>query len=189
QAETVKPCITGILDGSRRMTLMIEDLVDTARLDGGHLPLEREPVRLSDFLGRVLEHSEKIINVDRLTVDVSEDLPFVSADANRLERIFMNLLTNACKYSPPNSPVRITARTEADCVRIAVIDQGRGIAEDDLPHIFDRFYRVKGESRKDRVGLGLYITRMLVEAHGGRIDVESAPGSGSTFSFTLPVAE
>nr|NIQ98436.1 hypothetical protein [Desulfuromonadales bacterium]NIS44303.1 hypothetical protein [Desulfuromonadales bacterium] len=181
----VKPSIAGILDGTRRMTLMIEDLVDTARLDGGHLALEREAIRLSDFLGEILEHSDKIIDLDRLTVDVAEDLPTVFADANRLERIFMNLLTNACKYSPPDSPVRITARTETDCVRIAVIDKGRGIDEGDLPHIFDRFYRVKGENRKDRVGLGLYIARMLVEAHGGRIGAESVPGRGSTFFFTL----
>ena len=182
----IKPSVSGILDGTRRMTLMIEDLVDTARLDGGYLSLEKQPVGLNPFLTNLIEHSGKIIDVDRLILDLADDLPAVAADANRLERIFMNLLTNACKYSPSDKPVRVRARARDGSVQVSVSDHGQGIAAEDRPFIFERFYRVKGENRNDRVGLGLYITRMLVEAHGGRIEVDSEPGRGSTFSFTLP---
>ncbi|OPZ87987.1 MAG: Sensor histidine kinase YycG [bacterium ADurb.Bin429] len=83
----------------------------------------------------------------------------------------------------------VNARREDGEIAVAVRDRGRGIAPDDLPHLFQRFYRARGERRAEGIGLGLYITRLLVEAHGGRIGVESVPGEGSTFTFTLPVAE
>jgi len=99
----------------------------------------------------------------------------------------MNLLTNAQKYSTPETPIRVQARKEGDTIAIHVIDHGQGIHPDDLPQLFDRFYRAKGERRAEGIGLGLYITKLLVEAHGGTIDVVSEVGKGSTFSFTLPV--
>jgi signal transduction histidine kinase len=92
------------------------------------------------------------------------------------------------KYSPPESPVTLVASCTGGEVLISVTDQGAGIAAADQPRLFDRFYRPQGIRRADSVGLGLYITRMLVEAQGGRIRVESEPGKGSTFSFSLPVA-
>lgn len=188
-ADLIQTSIEGILEGTRRMTLLIEDLVDTARLDGGRLSLELLAVDPAAFLEELVRSAGTIIGVDRLTIDLVDGLPRVLADPNRLARIFMNLLTNACKYSPPASPIRLEGRVEGNGVRFSVIDQGQGIASEDLSHIFERFYQVKGGGRKDRVGLGLYITRMLVEAHHGRISVESEPGRGSTFSFTLPICD
>jgi signal transduction histidine kinase len=105
-----------------------------------------------------------------------------------LERILLNLLSNAMKYSPPESPIRLQARRTDGEVLVSVVDQGIGIAPEDQPRLFERFCRPKGVRRADSVGLGLYITRMLVEAHGGRIRVESELGKGSTPSFTLPLA-
>jgi signal transduction histidine kinase len=92
------------------------------------------------------------------------------------------------KYSAPETPVTLEARRNEGEVEIAVIDQGEGIAQKDQPHIFERFYRPGEHRREDSVGLGLYITRKLIEVHGGRIWVESDPGRGSTFFFTLPVS-
>jgi len=109
------------------------------------------------------------------------------ADPDLLERILLNLLTNAMKYSPAESPVRLEARRQDGAIEISVIDRGQGIAPEDQPRLFERFCRPKGARRADSVGLGLYITRKLVEVQGGCIGVESTPGEGSTFSFTLPL--
>ena len=111
----------------------------------------------------------------------------MQADADRLDRMLLNLLTNAQKYSDPGTPVQVRALPREHEVVISVTDQGGGITPEDLPHLFSRFYRAKGARRADSIGLGLYITRLLVEAHGGDVRVESEPGKGSTFSFSLPI--
>ena len=123
----------------------------------------------------------------RLQVVVPEGLPLVPADPDRLERILLNLISNALKYSPPDSPVRLEARAIDGVIEISVIDRGQGIAPEDQPHIFERFYRPRGGRRADSVGLGLFIVHRLVEAHDGSIRVTSVPGAGSRFSFTLPL--
>src|SRR5690606_26668772 len=104
---------------------------------------------------------------------------------SRIERALVNLLTNALKYSPPGSPVRLLIRNRADSVLISVVDQGIGIGSEDLPRIFNRFARARNSSG---LGLGLYVTRLIAEAHGGRVWVESLPGKGSTFHLCLPKA-
>jgi len=180
--------IVEMMRAIQRMTRMIDDLVDTARLEGGEIVLKKLPIDLDSFIRGVLKNSEGAFAVERLRLEIPARLPPVAADADRLERILVNLLSNALKYSPPESPVRLDLRRLGDEVRISVTDRGEGIAAEDLPRIFERFYRPKGPRRSDSVGLGLYITRMLVEAHGGRIEAESEPGRGSTFSFTLPLA-
>jgi len=171
----------------QRMNVMIQDLVDMARLEGGQMQLERQPVNLASFVGDLLKRLEGTLEVHRIITEVPPDLPPVRADYNRLERILLNLLSNALKYSPADTPVRIRAQSRGNEVVISVTDQGRGIPPDDLPKLFQRFYRTTAERRAEGIGLGLYITRMLVEAHGGRIWVESEAGKGSTFSFTLPI--
>jgi signal transduction histidine kinase len=113
----------------------------------------------------------------------------VLADPDRLERILMNLLTNALKYSAPGTPVTVALARRDGQVVTAVSDQGPGIPPDELPHLFERYYRAREtRERKEGLGLGLYITKGLVEAHGGRLWVESQVGKGSTFSFSLPAA-
>jgi len=171
-----------------RMGRMIDDLVDTARLEGGEIVLNKLPLDLGAFIRGVLKNSEGVLTVERLELELPDALPPVPADPDRLERILLNLLSNALKYSPPQSPVRVHLERRGEEVRISVADLGAGIAAQDLPHIFERFYRPKGPRRSDSVGLGLYITKMLVEAHGGLIEAESEPGRGSTFSFSLPLA-
>jgi PAS domain S-box-containing protein len=182
-----------VLKGAQRMNRMIEALVDMARLDGGQMlpkvcPLPLGPCvqqLLSRFRGARLKGE---LAPERLTIEIPADLPPVLVDPDLLERILLNLLTNAMKYSPPESPVTLAASRTGGEVLISVTDQGAGIAAADQPRLFERFYRPQGFRRADSVGLGLYITRMLVEAQGGRIRVESEPGKGSTFSFSLPVA-
>jgi signal transduction histidine kinase len=172
----------------KRMNAMIQDLVDATRLESGQFPLELHAVDLRDYLQNLLSRTEMLIDYARITLEIPSDLPPVSADYNRLERIFINLLSNALKYSTPGTPVLVRARREGGMVRIAVTDEGPGIPPEDLPLLFQRYYRVKGARMQEGIGLGLYISRLLVEAHGGRVWVESEVGKGSTFSFTLPVA-
>ena len=186
--DALQPSVAAIERGAQRMNGMIQDLVDSARADAGQLHLQREAVDLRVYLANLLERMRTAMAVDRLMVEVAEDVPPVSADYARLERIFNNLLTNALKYSSPETPVRIRAQRQGEMVEVSVSDRGRGITAEDAAHLFEQFYRATGEHGPEGIGLGLYITKRLVEAHGGHIWVESEVGQGSTFSFTLPVA-
>lgn len=177
-----------IKGGVRRMDTMIDDLVEVARLEGGQQELELNPVALPGYLSNFLTGNARAIDISRISLDIPSDLPPVLADGIRLERILMNLLTNAEKYSAPATPIIIQARQVEEEIVVSVIDQGRGIHPDDLPHLFNRFYRARGERHPDSIGLGLHITKLLIEAHGGCLWVESELDKGSTFSFTLPVA-
>ncbi|MHB0936815.1 MAG: PAS domain-containing sensor histidine kinase [Armatimonadota bacterium] len=194
----VADSLDSIRRGIRRMNTMIEDLTDLARLEGKQFQLNREPVALGPCLESLLAQASTVLDVQRVCLDLPEDLPLVLADGDRLHRIVTNLLSNALKYSEAGTPVLVSVSHREHEVVVSVIDQGRGIATDDLPHLFERFYRARGERRAEGIGLGLYITRLLVEAHavpapdreamvGGRIWVESEPGSGSVFHFSLPV--
>ncbi len=167
---------------------MIQDLVDVARAEGGQLELKREPIDLRTYLEELRARSATVIDFDRIRITVPEDLPAVLADGNRLERIITNLLSNALKYSAPGTPVLVRVHRINGEVEVAMTDAGYGIAAEELPRLFQRFYRSPETHQAEGIGLGLYITKQLVEAHGGRIWVESEPGVGSTFTFTLPVA-
>jgi signal transduction histidine kinase/FixJ family two-component response regulator len=182
-----------------RMNRMIDDLTEVTRMEGQDITLEREPVVLATYLPALLQQNADLIDPARVRLELPDGLPAVSADPARLERILLNLLGNAQKYSPPGTPITVNAHPRNGEVVISVTDQGQGIPPDDLPHVFDRFYRAVYKRAGEGIGLGLYITRMLVEAHGlpaeagkakvgGRIWVESEVGKGSTFSFTLPMA-
>jgi PAS domain S-box-containing protein len=189
QIDSETAAMTGrILDATRRMELLIGDLVDAARVEGGQLRLQWQSVDLVVFFAELLRYSEEVLETGRLRLAITPGLPPVLADSDRLERIVLNLLTNALKYSPTGAPVTLSAREDGREVVIAMSDRGRGIDPADRPHIFERFHSLKGYRGSDSVGLGLYITRMLVEAHGGRIWLECPPEGGSVFSFTLPVA-
>ena len=177
-----------ILAGTQRMNAMIRDLVDSVRLDTGQLRLDPLPVSLVAFVPDMLRQAAAALEVGRVRTEVPADLQPVLADPDRLDRILVNLISNALKYSPPGSEVVFAARRVGDEVEASVADQGTGIAPEDLPRLFDRFFRAHRDRKAEGLGLGLYITRMLVEAQGGRIWVTSAVGKGSTFHFTLPVA-
>jgi len=170
------------------MNAMIGDLVDAARLEGGQLRLNQQPLSLPAFLPEFLARNAAMLAGDRIFVDMTPSLPAVDVDESHLERILINLLSNAQKYSAPETPIRIHAREAGEMIAFSITDHGQGIHPEDLPHIFERFYRVKSERRAEGIGLGLYITRLLVEAHCRCIRVESEAEIGSTFTFTLPIA-
>jgi PAS domain S-box-containing protein len=184
----MRESLATIRRNARRLETMLKDLTELARIEGGQLQLEREPIALPSFLRDFLHRSATVFDSKRLDLQVADDVPQVLADTDRLDRILTNLLSNAQKYADPGTPIGIRVYRQGDEVVVAVSDQGRGIAPEDLPRLFQRFSRAKDEHRATGTGLGLYITRVLVEAHGGHIHVNSQVESGSTFSFTLPVA-
>ncbi|MCL6431697.1 MAG: PAS domain S-box protein [Anaerolineae bacterium] len=184
-----REAVQAIIAAARRMDLMIQDLVDATRSEAGQLQLERQPVSLPGFLEALKRSQATALPMERVDVQAPSELPPALADPSRLERILVNLLSNALKFSPPESPVIVSLERRGDEVITSITDQGPGIPPEDLPRLFQRYYQAPTADERQRgVGLGLYITRMLVEAHGGRIWAESEVGKGSTFSFSLPVA-
>ncbi|MHB8877887.1 MAG: sensor histidine kinase, partial [Myxococcaceae bacterium] len=176
-----------ILRSGQRMRAMILDLVDSARLESGQLTLNREPLSacsLLDDLARMLPPDDR----KRVQITCPEDFPPVMADRNRIERAVTNLIGNALKFSPMDAPVKVGVRSEGVEAVFSITDQGIGIDPEHLPHLFERFYRARAAQGPAGLGLGLYITRLLVELHGGRLWAETVKGQGSTFSFTLPMA-
>ena len=188
RTDLVREGSDAIIDTGRRMEAMIKDLVDSARLESGQLRIDRHSLNLWYFTSHLLRRAKTVMDVGRVEMEIPTDLPQVHADPDRLERILINLMTNALKYSPPKTKVLVKAERIDREVAISVADHGIGIAPKDRLRVFDRYYRADGVRKAEGLGLGLYITRMLVELHGGRIWVESELGKGSTFYFTLPSA-
>ncbi|MHB8877874.1 MAG: sensor histidine kinase [Myxococcaceae bacterium] len=182
--------VESVVTAARRMDAMIQNLVDSARIEAGQLVLERERLELRDQLEGLIERLAGAMETQRITLELPPGVPEVWADPLHVERMLTNLLSNALKYGEPGTPVRVSLAERPDEVQVAVSDQGPGIAPEDLRHLFERYYRAPGaRERRHGVGLGLFIVKGLVEAHGGRVWVESAPGRGSTFYFTLPRAQ
>lgn len=179
--------VEGIVSAAHKMNAIIQDLVDSARFESGQMEIEKRPLDVAPFIAGMLKRNAPVLGSSRVSAEVPEDIPTIQADPDRLERIVINLLSNALKYSPPEKCVTLKVEQEGPMVVFSVIDQGEGIAPEDLPHIFQTFYRASGGRKAGGLGLGLYITKMLVEAHGGRISVGSELGKGSTFSFTIPL--
>ncbi len=178
-----------IIEAAKRMNSMIQDLSDTSRLESGQIRLDRQPVYLASFVPDLVARSAGALDESRIRVDIPAGVPPVMADPRQLERILTNLLTNALKYSPSESPVLVTAQEGEDQVEVSVIDRGLGISPEDRSHLFQRYFRAREARKTDGLGLGLFITKGLVEAHGGQVRLESEPGKGSTFTFGIPRAE
>jgi signal transduction histidine kinase len=168
---------------------MLGDLIDMAHLESGHLPLDRNPVDLARFVGELKTRLEGTLPIDRVTFAVPDGLPAANVDARRFERILVNLLSNALKYAPAPAPVVLGAAVQGDNIVVSVADGGPGISQQDLPHIFGKYFRASATRAKEGLGIGLYGTRLLVQAHGGRIWVDSALGKGTTFHVALPTAQ
>jgi signal transduction histidine kinase len=171
------------------MFRLIHDLLDVAVIEAGQFPVARVPLAPDEQVADALELLRPIATAKRvaLVATVSPPLPPVAADRDRVLQVFSNLGGNAIKFTPAKGRVEIVATVQDAAVHFAVRDTGAGIAPDDLPHLFDRFWQVDKKARAG-VGLGLAIAKGIVEAHGGRLGVESELGRGSCFTFTLPVA-
>ena len=168
---------------------LIQDLLDVAQIEAGSLSVERARVAAQALIGEAAETFKPMASEAslELTTDVPAQLPDVLADASRVLQVFSNVVANAIKFTPSGGLIRLCAIGGDGEVRFRVEDTGPGIPPDQLPHLFDRFWQAKQGDRRG-AGLGLPIAKGIVEAHGGRLWVESTPGHGSTFCFTLPTA-
>ena len=175
-----------------RLGQLVNDFLELARLESGRAHIAQDPVDLRQVIEEAVsiirpQAAERDITVN---VDLPEDIPTVIGDAARLKQVLLNLASNAVKYNKDGGQVDISLTVDKDRVTIAVKDTGRGIAPEDLPHVFEKFYRVvDSEQEAVGTGLGLSIAKQIVESHGGEIWVKSEVGVGSTFAFTLPVAQ
>jgi signal transduction histidine kinase len=176
-----------------RLQRLVQDLEELSRAEAGQIPIKCQASAISALIDAAVERLQPQFE-DKgvgLVSAVDVDLPPVFVDPGRVMEVLLNLLGNALQYTPPSGEVTVRASRQHDYVRVAVTDSGIGIASGDLPHVFERFYRVdKSRSRAGGgSGIGLTISKHLVEAHGGRIWAESpGPGQGSRFFFTLPLA-
>ncbi len=174
-----------------QMTSLVQDLLDVSALESGSVAMQPVPTAVGvllaaacDMLASAAEQGE----VEIVCSEPPEPLPRVLADYGRMLQVLSNVLGNAVKFTPPGGRVTIGAERAADYVRFWVRDTGPGIDRHHLPHLFDRFWQARRGARAGS-GLGLSIARSVVEGHGGQIWAESEPGAGSTFHFTLPVAQ
>ncbi|MFN8511189.1 MAG: ATP-binding protein [Chloroflexia bacterium] len=176
---------------TERLNMLIDDLFELARLESGALRLDRTPSPVQDLISEALERMTAQAGRKGLQLagEVIGDPPPVLIDGQQVTRVLLNLVQNAIRHTPADGSVTLRAARAEDGVLVEVRDTGEGIGADDLPRVFDRFYRGDpARTREAGAGLGLAIARGIVEAHGGRIWVESAPGQGTLFAFTLPAA-
>ncbi len=189
-AVTVQRYLRTAQQDVRALSHLIDDLFEMSQMEAGGLRLELLPNSISDLISDTLESFSAQAAQQNVTLrgQVEPETDPVVIDAQRIGRVLYNLVGNALRHTPPGGQIEITARREQDALRVEISDTGEGIRPDDLPHIFEQFYR--GEKSRNRAtggaGLGLAIARGIVEAHGGKIGVESELGKGARFSFTIP---
>jgi two-component system phosphate regulon sensor histidine kinase PhoR len=173
-----------------RLSDLVSDLLDTSRIEAGKISLNPEPIQMSQIVHEVCEGIEETVRERGLTLEIDEapSIPTIYADRNRVIQILVNLLSNAYRYTP-SGHITVSVRSTGDAVLTQVIDTGIGIAPEDQERVFEAFYRADHDivTKQPGTGLGLSIVKSLVEMHGGKLQLQSALGKGSTFSFTLPL--
>jgi signal transduction histidine kinase len=174
---------------AQRMTVMLEEVTESASLESQNIALRRVACDLRSAVANVVDSIDDARG-RRITVETDDASSYVvHADATRLERVVANLITNALKYSAEEAPVSVRLARNGSDVVLEVVDRGIGIAPESARRLFERYYRAPaGKARASGLGLGLYIARLIVEAHGGRIELSSEVGKGSTFRLVLPAS-
>ncbi len=183
---TVSDSLAVIEDEADRLSKMIDDLLDASRLQAGGLSLNQSDVALPHLAARIVERFAAQSPKHHLVSDFPENFPVIIGDETRIEQVVSNLVSNALKYAPAGE-IKISGTARADQVIVCVSDEGAGIEAKDLPHIFDRFYRSTDAVKQTKgAGLGLYLARAIVEAHGGRIWADAGTSVGARICFSLP---
>jgi len=185
--EIIEDSLAVIEEEADRLTVLIENLLDASRLQAGGIKINLCDVDLKNLVEKAAQRFETQTTQHKIRVEFPADFPIIIGDEERLVQVFSNLISNAIKYSPSGGEIRINAQVRADQVIVCVTDQGTGVAPEDRPHIFDRFYRSQDAARTTKgAGLGLYLARAVIEAHGGSIWVEPLAERGARLCFSLP---
>jgi PAS domain S-box-containing protein len=187
--ERIQKATQTIIVQAKRLNRLTTMLLDITRLDAGKMKLEHAPIDLREGIEQVIYELQLITGQHAITLDLSETPLIVEGNDVRFEQVMYNLIQNAIKYSGAGSTVRVTAQQEGNCAVVTVADEGMGILAQDLPHVFERFYRASNISNVSvsGLGLGLYLVKEFVEMQGGTVDVQSIVGQGSTFRVILPL--
>lgn len=187
-SEEIREKLQRISSEANRMALMVTQILDATRIEEGRMVLEKAPCDLDSIVRETAETYFAVLNKNnnRLAIRIPLEMPKVDADKTRLQRVFVNLVSNAMKHTH-NGTIVIKSDEEDGFAKITVRDNGSGISPEDLPHIWERYY--KGKHSETGTGLGLFICKFIIESHGGKIWAESEPGKGTSFIFTLPLAK
>jgi two-component system phosphate regulon sensor histidine kinase PhoR len=173
-----------------RLVQMVEELLELSRIESGEMPWTPKPIDIRTLLANAVARLEPQAQKQGLEIklQVDQPLPTIQGDAEQLERVVVNLLHNALKFTPHGGVIRVSAESTDAGLAVHVQDNGAGILPEDLPRIFERFYKADRARGGGGTGLGLAVARHTIEAHGGRIFVESRPEEGSRFTFVLPTS-
>jgi PAS domain S-box-containing protein len=187
--KTQQKFLHGIDEETTKLERIVEHLLDLGRMESGRLRLDKQPTDLGELAGNVVNAMETLSTRHRLMMNLPPEPLVTTVDAKRVEQVLRNLLDNAIKYSPEGGTITVQGQQDELQVEFSVSDEGIGIPVEERDRIFERFHRVENEVTRSMrgAGLGLAVCRGIVEAHGGRIWVESQAGAGSTFCFTLPI--
>jgi signal transduction histidine kinase len=188
-APVLVPSVEHIRTSAHHLNRMIADLLDVSRITTQRFSVDRKVVNLPQLIHSTAERTAATMPSHPVRVEIVGTIPDLAVDSQRIEQVLDNLLSNAAKYSTPQSEIDLKLERLSDRVQVSVTNQGPGIPPEELPHLFARFYRTQ-EARAGAVrglGLGLHISKGIVEAHGGRIWAESVPGQTTRFCFTLPL--
>jgi two-component system sensor histidine kinase KdpD len=174
---------------AERLNHLITNLLDVSRIEAGAIKISRQPSDVQDLVGAALEQLGSRASARPVTIEIPAELPFISVDFGLIVQTLVNVMDNAIKYSPDDSPIDIRARQVSKEMQIEIADRGVGIPPQDLSHVFDKFYRIKRPDNVTGTGLGLSICKGIIEAHGGRITAENRQGGGTIIRLVLPVTE
>jgi PAS domain S-box-containing protein len=191
-SETQREFLMIVKQNTDRLVTLINDLLDLSRIESGKVQIRKEPLALDEIIRNVVTDFKTLLTekAHKLIVEVADNLPILIGDRDRIGQVLTNLLSNAIKYTPNGGQIKIKAEIDNQYAKVSVSDNGIGIAPEDQAKLFQKFYRVDSSFTREHsgTGLGLAIVKTIVELHGGSVAVESKPGKGSTFSFTLPYA-
>jgi len=185
-SEIVQDSLEVIEDEADRLTELIENLLDASRLQAGEFSLNLAEIKMEKLAQEMAERFQTQTDRHRIIVKFPDEFPVIVGDENRLEQVFYNLLSNAVKYSPNGGEITISGQIRSEQIIICIQDQGTGISQDDIPHIFDRFFRADEAAKNTQgAGLGLYLSRAIIDAHNGRIWIEQRSEAGTRVCFSI----
>ena len=175
-------------EDANKLNNLIANLLDISRIEAGAVQLFKQPSDISELIGVALERLENSVTKHKIEIYLPAEMPFINVDSGLFVQVFYNILDNALKYSREDSSIEIKAQQVGREIEIEFADHGIGIPPQDLPHVFDKFYRGQGNQRVSGTGLGLSICKGIVESHGGHIVAENCPGGGTVIKITLPIS-
>jgi two-component system sensor histidine kinase KdpD len=184
--ETRREIGADVQEAADRLNRLVENLLDMSRLDSGQLHIKRDWCDICELLGSAVNRMKKRLNGRPVSIACAPGLPLISLDFVLIEQAIVNLIDNACAYTPPGAPITLAAHVEENKMYLTIEDRGPGIPTQELDRVFDKFYRIEGTATGG-TGLGLSITEGVVKAHAGTIRVENALQGGARFIITLPL--